>query len=96
MCNLPKITITTECPITKLGPVSISIYYAINKDGVAVGRAERCRDSKDGVITCHKCLAYFSMYPSYFPLPKDGDFIPADLDRFLAEKQQYQEYIQDS
>lgn len=94
MCNLSKVTITTECPITKLGPISISIYYAINKDGVAVGRAERCRDSKDGVITCHKCLAYFTMYPSYFPLPKNGDFIPADIDHLPSEEKGYPLYKQ--
>ena len=96
MNTLSHVTISTDCPITKLGPVSITIRYALNKHGVAVGHADRCCNSKDGVITCQKCLAYFSSYVSYYPLPKNGDFILVDLDHFPAEKQHYQEYIQDS
>lgn len=94
MSDLSKVTICTECPITKLGPVSITINYVINDNGVAVGRANRCRDSKDGVVTCHKCLAYFSSYVSFHPLPKDGDFILADLDRYLKECRECPEYKQ--
>ena len=95
MSDLSHVTICTECPITKLGPVSITIDYAINKDGVAVGRAHRCRDSKDGVATCHKCLAYFTSYVSYHPLPKNGDFIPADLEHHASTPRKRQEYKQD-
>lgn len=95
MCRLPYVTIMTDCPITKLGPVSITIEYAINKHGIAVGRAHRCFDSKDSVATCHKCVAYFSSYVSYHPLPKDGDFIPADLAHFPSNQQGYKEYKQD-
>lgn len=95
MSDLSRVTICTECPITKLGPVSITIEYAINKHGVAVGRAHRCRDSKDSVATCHKCLAYFSSYVSFHPLPKDGDFIPALLHRYASMTQEFPEYKQD-
>lgn len=95
MSQLSKVTISTDCPITKLGPVSITIDYAINKHGVAVGRANRCRFSKDGVVTCHKCIAYFSSYVSYNPLPKNGDFLPADLDRYSSMTQECPEYKQD-
>lgn len=95
MCRLPYVTIQTNCPITKLGPVSITINYSINGNNVAVGTAQRCPESKDGNATCLMCLAYFSSYVSFYPLPKDGDFIPADLDHFPAEKQEYQEYKQD-
>lgn len=94
MCHLRSVTICTECPITKLGPVSITINYLINKDGVAVGSAKRCRDSKDSVAACHKCLMYFSSYVSFNPLPKDGDFIPADLDRYSIEGKEYPVYKQ--
>lgn len=95
MNTLSRVTILTDCPITKLGPVSITIEYAINKHGVAVGRANRCRDSKDSVVTCHKCLAYFSSYVSFHPLPKNGDFIPADLDHHASMTQEFPEYKQD-
>ena len=93
MCRLPSITICTECPITKLGPVSITIDYAININGVAVGVATRCRNSKDSISTCHKCLAYFSSYVSFHPLPKDGDFIPADLDRYSSMPQEARSWM---
>lgn len=95
MERLPYVKIQTECPITKLGLVSIKIYYAINKYGVAVGRAERCCDSKDGNVTCHKCIAYFTQYVSFNPLPQDGDFIPADLAHFPSEKANHQEFVQE-
>jgi hypothetical protein len=95
MCRLPYVTIMTDCPISRLGPVSITIEYAINKHGIAVGRAHRCFDSKDSVATCHKCVAFFSSYVSYHPLPKDGDFIPADLDHYSSMTQECPEYKQD-
>ena len=95
MCSLQSVKICTECPITKLGPVSITIKYFINDNGVAVGDAQRCRDSKDSIATCHKCLAYFSSYVSFNPLPKDGDFIPADLDRHSSMTQECPRYKQD-
>ena len=95
MSGLPYVEIQTDCPINKLGPVSIKIHYAINKYGVAVGRAERCRWSKDGNATCHKCIAYFTQYVSFNPLPKNGDFIPADLAHYPAEKANYQEFVQE-
>lgn len=94
MSDLSKVTISTECPITKLGPVSITIDYAINSQGVAVGLANRCCYSIDGNATCHKCVAFFSSYVSFHPLPKNGDFIPADLVRYSKECKEYQEYVQ--
>ena len=95
MSDLSRITICTECPITKLGPVSITIDYFINDNGVAVGRANRCRDSKDSVATCHKCLAYFTSYVSFHPLPKDGDFVPADIEHHASMTREHREYKQD-
>ena len=96
MERLPYVKIQTECPITKLGPVSIYIEYLITKDGIAFGRAQRCSDSKDGNTTCHKCIAYFTEYVTYNPIPKDGDFIPANLDYLLKWNKSYPVYKQET